>query len=86
MAVTAEATSMTVVITAGIRDLIFIFSAVTMTGAAMCRLIVIADRSVVQLHTPAEAVMAAVATVAVMAAAISDEPHNFLNKKDLINL
>ena len=71
-----EATLITEVTMAGIRGLISIFSAATMTEVAMCRLIVIADQSVVQLHIPAEAVMAAVGTVVV----ISDESQNFLDK------
>jgi serine acetyltransferase len=76
MAVTEEATEMTAVTTAEIQGLISIFSAATMTEAAMCRLIVIADLSVVLRRTPAEAAT----VVGIAAAVISDKPHNSLDK------
>jgi hypothetical protein len=76
MAVTEEATEMTAVTTVGIQGLISIFLAATMTEGAMCRLIVIADRSVVLRRIPAEAVMAVATTVVV----IGDESQNFLDK------
>jgi hypothetical protein len=64
----------TEVTTVGIRGLISIFLAATMTGVAMCRLIVIADLSVVPLRTLAAGMAAATVVV------ISDEPQNSLNK------
>jgi len=61
----------TEVTTADIRGLIFIFSAATMTEVAMCRIIVIADLSVVRRRTLA---------VADIAEAIGGEPHNAFDK------
>ena len=72
---------MMAVITAEILGLISIFSAVTMTEATMCRLIVIADLSVVLRHTPAEVVVAAaVMAEAATAAVIDDELQNSPDK------
>jgi hypothetical protein len=70
-----EVTAVTViteVTTAGIQGLISIFSAATMTEVAMCRIIVIADLSVVRRRTLA---------VVDIVEAIGGEPHNALDKK-----
>ena len=67
-----EATVITEVTTAEIRDLISTFSVATMIEGAMYRLIVIADLSVVGRHIPA-ADMAAVTD-------INDNQHNAFDK------
>ena len=83
----------TEVTTAGIRGLISIFSAATMTEGAMCRRIVNADLSVVRPRTlPASAtvVVAAIAVavvgIAEVAAAIGGNRTTRWTKTNLINL